>query len=143
MNPNMDSANRVYFQGGTAVISKKWGLVVAQGTTNFHNHMLKRSDWSSFLANLARSHREQPVAIEQDGDLLLRHQPETGVPLQGIELRAAHKGQSLVVTTAAQTYTIESPNLIWTVRNEKEDLVAVEILDVQDHTFIMRFDSGK
>ena len=143
MKPDIDTANRVYFQRGTEVISKKWGLAVAQGSTNFHNHMLKRSDWSSFLANLARSHRGQPVAIEQDGDLLLRHQPETGEPLQGIELRSTHRRQSLVVTTAAQTYTIESPNLIWAVRNEKEDLVAVEILDVQDHTFIMRFDSGK
>ena len=104
-----------------------------------HNDMLMNSDWPSFFADLAQSHQGRPVAIEQGSDLLLDNPPGKGVPLQGIELRSGHKQQLLVITTAAQTYTIEAPNLIWAVRNEQGELVAVEISDVHEREFIMRF----
>jgi hypothetical protein len=101
------------------------------------------SEWASFLVNLARSQQGRPVAIEPGGDLLLQNPAVQGSPLQGIELRSGHKQQRLVITTAAQTYTIEAPNLIWVVRNEEEELVAVEILDAQERRFIMRFVTGE
>jgi hypothetical protein len=97
------------------------------------------SDWSSFLANISQSHQGRPVVIEQNGDLLLQNPPGQGAPLQGIELRSGHKQRLLVIKTAAQTYTIEAPNLIWAVRNEQEELIAVEILDVQERRFVLRF----
>ena len=91
------------------------------------------------MANLAQSRHGQPVEIEQDGSLLLQHSPGRPALWQGIELRAAHKQQALVITTTAQSYTIESPNLIWVVRNEPGELVAVEVLDSQVRKFIIRF----
>ena len=109
----------------------------------YHNNMLLSSEWPSFFANLAQSHQGRPVAIEQNGDLLLKNPPGQGVPLQEIELRSDQKQQRLVITTATQTHTIEAPNLIWAVRNEQGELVAVEILDTQEHRFIMRFVSGE
>ena len=112
---------------------------MANDSTQSHSDMLMSNEWPSFLANLAQSRRGQPVVIEQDDDLLLQHPPGRGAPLQGIELRAGHKQQLLVIATAAQTYTIESPNLIWVIRNEQGELVAVEILDTQERRFIMRF----
>ena len=112
---------------------------MANASTQSHSDMLMSSEWTSFLANVAQSRRGQPVEVEQEGDLLLQHPPGRGAPLQGIELRTAHKQQLLVITTTAQTYTIEAPNLIWAVRNEPGELVAVEILDTQEHRFILRF----
>jgi hypothetical protein len=112
-------------------------------SSQYHNNMLMSSEWPSFLANLAQNWRGQPVVIEQNGDLLLQHSPDQGMPLQNIELDTGHKQQRLVITTAAQTYTIESPNLIWAVRNEQDALVAVEILDAQERRFVMRFVSGE
>ncbi len=112
---------------------------MANDSAIYHNDMLMSSDWSSFLANLARSHQGRPVVIEPGGDLLLQNPPGQGVPLQGIELSSDHKRQLLVITTTAQSYVIEGPNLIWAVRNEQEELVAVEILDAQERRFIMRF----
>ncbi len=108
-------------------------------STLYHNDMLMNSEWPSFLANLAQSRRGKPVVVEQDGDLLLQHPPGQGMPLQDIELRTRNKQQCLVITTAAQTYTIEAPNLIWMVRDEQDELVAVEILDSHERKFIMRF----
>ncbi len=112
---------------------------MANDSAIYHSDMLMSSDWPSFLANLAQSQQGRPVVIEPGGDLLLQNPPGQGAPLQGIELRSGHKQQRLVITTAAQTYTIEAPNLIWAVRNEQEELVAVEILDTQERRFIMRF----
>jgi hypothetical protein len=109
------------------------------GSAIFHNDMLMSSEWPSFLAKLAQSRHGQPIEIEQDGSLLLQHSPGRPALLQGIELRAGHKQQALVIITTAQTHTIESPNLIWAVRNEPGALVAVEILDTQERKFIMRF----
>ena len=104
-----------------------------------HNDMLMSSDWPSFFTDLARSHQGRPVAIKQDGDSLLEDRAGKGVPWQGIEYRSGHKQKVLVITTAAQTYTIEAPNLIWAVRHEQGELVAVEISDGRDHEFIVRF----
>jgi hypothetical protein len=101
--------------------------------------MLMSSDWSSFFAALLKSHQGQPVAIQQDDDLLLEKPPGGGAPLQGIELPSGHKQKALIITTAAQTYKIESPNLIWAVRNEQDELVAVEISDARERKYIMRF----
>ena len=112
---------------------------MANDSTTYHSDMLMSSEWASFLANLAQSQQDRPVTIEQGGDLLLQNPAGQGAPLEGIELRSGHKQQRLVITTTAQTYTIEAPNLIWAVRNEQEELVAVEILDTQERTFIMRF----
>jgi hypothetical protein len=112
---------------------------MANDSTTYHSDMLMSSEWASFLANLAQSQQGRPVVIEQNGDLLLQHSPDQGVPLQNIELDTGHKQHRLVITTTAQTYTIEVPNLIWAVRNEQEELVAVEILDTQERRFIMRF----
>ena len=105
----------------------------------YHNDMLMSSEWPSFLADLAQSRRGQPMVIEQEGDLLLQHPPGQGVPLQNIDLDTGHKPQRLIITTTAQTFAIESPNLIWVVRNEEDELVAVEILDTQERRFIVRF----
>ena len=116
---------------------------MANDSALYHHDMLMSSEWPSFLANLAQSRRGQPVVIEQEGDLLLQHPPGQGVPLQNIELDTGQKQQYLVITTATQTYTIEAPNLIWAVRNEQDALVAVEILDTQEHRFIMRFVLGE
>ena len=58
-------------------------------------------------------------------------------PLMGND--KGHKQRVLVITTAAHTYKIESPNLIWAVRNEQDELVAIEILDTRERKFIMRF----
>ena len=112
---------------------------MANDSAMYHHDMLMSSDWPSFLANLAQSRQGQPVVIEQDGDLLLQNPVGQGAPLQGIELRFDQKQQLLVITTAAQTYTIVAPNLIWAVRNEQDELVAVEILDTRERKFIMRF----
>ena len=112
---------------------------MANDSTLYHSDMLMSSEWPSFLANLARSQQGRSVAIEPGGDLLLQNPPGQGTLLEGIELRSGHKQQRLVITTAAQSYTIEAPNLIWAVRNEQEELVAVEILDAQERKFIMRF----
>lgn len=112
-------------------------------STLYHNDMLMNSEWPSFLANLAQSRQGKPVVVEQDDDLLLQHPPDQGVPLQHIELDTGHQQQRLVITTAAQTYTIESPNLIWVVRDEQDELVAVEILDTRERKFIMRFVPGE
>ncbi len=112
---------------------------MSDNSTIYHNDMLLSSDWSSFFAALVKSHRGRPVAIEQNGDLLLETPPGEGAPLQGIEFPSGHKQKALVITTAAQTYKIESPNLIWAVRNEQGKLVAIEILDARERKFIMRF----
>lgn len=104
-----------------------------------HNDMIMSSDWSTFLTNLAQSHQGRLVVIERGGGLLLQNPPDQGSPLQNIELHADHKQQRLIITTAAQTYAIEAPNLIWTVRSEHEALVAIEIIDSQDRTTVMRF----
>ncbi len=110
-------------------------------TSHYSNEMLMSSDWPSFFAGLAKSHQGRPVAIEEDGDLLLDNPPAEGVPLQGIELRSdyKHKHYVLLITTAAQTYTIETPNLIWVVRNQQRELVAVEIIERDERKFIVRF----
>ena len=42
-----------------------------------------------------------------------------------------------------KTYTIEAPNLIWAVRNEQGELVAVEISDAHAHEFVVRFVQGE
>jgi len=112
---------------------------MANDSELYHNDMLMSSEWPSFLANLAQSRRGQSIVIEQEDDLLLQQPPGREVPLQNIELDTGHKQQHLVITTAAQSYTIEFPNLIWAVRNEEDELVAVEILDTQERKFIMRF----
>ena len=104
-----------------------------------HNEMLISSDWPSFFEELSQSHQDRPVTIEQDDDLLLDNPPGDGVPLQEIEFRSGHKQKLLVITTAAQTYTIEAPNLIWVIRNEQGELVAVEIIDARDREFVVRF----
>ena len=112
---------------------------MANNSAIYHNDMLMSSDWPSFFADLARSHQGRPVAIKQDGDSLLENPSGKGVPLQGIEFHSGHRQKTLVITTAAQTYTIEAPTLIWAVRNEQGELVAVEISDGRDHEFIVRF----
>ena len=104
-----------------------------------HNEMLMNSDWPPFFEDLAQSHQGRPVAIGQGSDFLLDNPAGEGAPLQGIELHSGHKRKALVITTATQSYTIEAPNLIWAVRNEQDELVAVEILDTRERKFIMRF----
>jgi hypothetical protein len=108
-------------------------------TIHYSNEMLMSREWPSFFANLAKSHQGRLVAIEQDGDLLLDNPPAEGVSLQGVELRSSHKQYVLVITTAAQTYTIEAPNLIWAVRDQYQALVAVEIVDAHERKLIVRF----
>ena len=112
---------------------------MANDSAIHHNEMLMSNDWPSFFEELAQSHQGQPVTIEQNDDLLLDNPPGEGVLLQGIELLSGHKQKVLVIITAAQTYKIESPNLIWAVRDEQGELVAVEIVDTRERTFIMRF----
>ena len=105
----------------------------------FHSDMLVGNDWSSFFEDLTQSHQGRSVTVEQGNDLLLDSPPGQGVPLKGIELYNDHKQQSLVITTATQTYTIETPYLIWVVRNEQGELVALQISDAGDREFIVRF----
>jgi len=103
------------------------------------DEMIMNHDWPSFFENVVKSHQGQPVAIEQDGNLLLDDPPGEGVPLQGIELRSDHKHDAVIITMEAQTYTVEAPSLIWAVRDEHKELVAVEIIDARDRKFIVRF----
>ena len=112
---------------------------MANDSAIYHNDMIMSSDWPSFFADLAQSHQGRPVTIEQDGDSLLENPAGKGEPLQGIEFRSHHRHKVLVITTAAQTYTIEGPNLIWAVRDEQGELVAVEVSDAHAHEFIVRF----
>ena len=107
-----------------------------------HNDMIMSSDWSSFLANLVQSHQGRMVAIERNNDSLLQNPPDQGAPLQAIELRSRHKQPHLIITTAAQTYTIEAPNIIWAILSEHGELIAVEILDGQERSTVMRFVDG-
>jgi hypothetical protein len=114
-------------------------IAMANDPAITHNDMLMSSDWPSFFADLARTRQGQPVTIEQDSDSLLENPAGKGEPLQGIEYRSHHRHKAVVITTAAQTYSIEAPNLIWAVRNEQGELVAVEISDAQAHEFVVRF----
>jgi hypothetical protein len=85
--------------------------------------------WPTFFSDVAQKYGGQPVSFEAGEDLLVDNPPASQVPLLGIEYEQ-HKGVIISTGsgTAAETYAVEAPDLVWAIHDEDGKLVAVEII---------------
>jgi hypothetical protein len=103
--------------------------------------MISSNHWPTFFSDVAQKYGGQPVSFEAGEDLLVDNPPASQVPLLGIEYEQ-HKGVIISTGsgTAAETYAVEAPDLVWAIHDEDGKLVAVEIIARDGRNLILRLE---
>ena len=100
--------------------------------------MISSSQWLTFFADLSR-YQGQLVSLEIDEDLLADDPTSGKAPLLRVEYDK-HKGVTISTGsgTAAQTYTVKTPDLVWAIHDEHGRLLAVETIGRDGRKLILR-----
>jgi hypothetical protein len=91
--------------------------------------MIVTNQWQPLFAELTRKHKGRPVGLDRDRDLLLNDPASEQVTLESIEYDRHH---GVVVTvgrgTEQETIKMENASMVWAVRDDDEDLVAIQVV---------------
>lgn len=104
----------------------------------YNSESILSYQWPTFFSTVLQKFQGQPIMVEQNGDLLLDEPFIAVAPLQDI----TYKKKKVTMTTGGsqgQTVTLDHLTLVWAVRNEKDQLVAVELISETDEKYVVRF----
>jgi hypothetical protein len=104
--------------------------------------LLASSQMASFFADLAERYQEEEAYLHSDS--LPEHATGGAQPLLLSELSFArqHRKDTLTIHTAQAgelSRTTIIIDVIWVVRDHDNNLVALEIIDDQDKTFVLQY----
>jgi hypothetical protein len=108
-----------------------------------HNEQIMAYQMPVFFEELSKKYAGKMVHVERDGDLVYQG-PVTGwVTLQSLRYYHVRTGHALYFETeqegSVSSYKTKTPTLVWVVRDQHRQVVAVQVIDESNQNIILRF----
>lgn len=109
-----------------------------------HNEQIMAYQLPVFFEELDKNFAGKSVNVEQDGDLVFKGEVADWVTLQSIKFYPkVRKGDALYIETKhdgeQSKYAFKSPVIVWEVRDQNRQIVAVQAIDDEGRNIILRF----
>ena len=111
-----------------------------------HNVQLMTSQWPSFFTELANQRKGRDVRVEVDGNLLQPDSSAEASLLKDLKYHpVVHDRKVTVITRKSEDVSdvetvLRGPSIVWDVRNQHGDTVAVQIIGEDSHKLVLRFE---
>jgi hypothetical protein len=108
-----------------------------------HNEQIMAYQMPVFFEELSKKYTGKMVNVERDGDLVYQEPITDWSTLQSLRYYHVRTGHALYLETeqegSASSYTIKTPTLVWVVRDQHRQVVAVQVIDESNRNIILRF----
>jgi hypothetical protein len=120
-------------------MNANWIKEMQEHDPRHQNRMIYSHQWPDYFSNLAKSYTGSQVRLESDADLRLGS-PGVVVTLTRIEYLPSRKHPQLTVATGQGECSCQI-NLVWSLEDVDDRVVAVEVIDPQDHKLNIYFEA--
>ena len=108
------------------------------------NEQIMAYQLPEFFEELDKNYVGKAINVERDGDLVYKGEVSDWVTLQSIRFyHKVRKGDALYIETKhdgeQSKYAFKSPVIVWVVRNQHRQIVAVQAIDDEGSNIILRF----
>ncbi len=108
-----------------------------------HNEQIMAYQMPVFFEELSQKYAGKMVNVERDGDLVHQQPVTDWSTLKSLRYYHVRAGHALYIETeqegSASSYTLKTPSLVWVVRDQHRQVVAVQVIDEGNRNIILRF----